>query len=101
MSVVMNMLVRRRWWLAALVLLVVGTFIATSLAAQIVHEHRSVASEATCPICHLLHRVAVKGIASQSVALPRPLVRKVLPRDTVGRLNPFFSTSTPRAPPAA
>ncbi|MDE3136344.1 MAG: hypothetical protein KGL59_07205 [Acidobacteriota bacterium] len=101
MTIVMNMLVRRRSLLAALVLLVVGTFFATSIAAQIVHEHHSVASEASCPICHLLHRVAVKGIASNSIALPRPLVRKVLPRETVGRLNPFFSTSTPRAPPAA
>jgi hypothetical protein len=101
MNVVMKMLVRRRSVFAALVLIVVGTFFATSIAAQIVHQHRSIASEASCPICHLLHRVAVNGIASHSVALPQPLVRKVLPRGTAGRLNPSLSTSTPRAPPAA
>jgi hypothetical protein len=99
MIVVMNMLARRRSLLTALVLVVVSTFLATSIAAQIVHQHRSVASEATCPICHLFHRVAVKGLAAHSIALPRPLVRKVLPRNAAGRLNPYFSTSTPRAPP--
>jgi hypothetical protein len=101
MTVVMNMLKRRRSLLMAVVLVAIGTLFATSIAAQIVHQHRSVASEATCPICHLFHRVAVKGISAHSIALPRPLVRKVLPRNTVGRLNPHFSTSTPRAPPAA
>jgi hypothetical protein len=99
MTVVMNTLVRRRSLLAALVFVVIGTFFATSIAAQIVHQHRSPASEATCPICHLFHRVAVQAVAAQSVALPRPLVRKVLPRNTVGRLNPFFSPNSPRAPP--
>jgi hypothetical protein len=101
MTVVMNMLARRRTLVAALIFLVAGTFFATSIAAQIVHQHRSPASEATCPICHLFHRVAVQAVAAQSVALPRPLVRKVVPRDTVGRLNPFFYPSPPRAPPAA
>lgn len=101
MAVEMNKLLRRRSLLAALVFVVVGTFFATSIAAQIVHEHRTVTSEATCPICHLFHRVAVQAIAAQSVALPRPLVRKLLPRNTVGRLNPLFSPNSPRAPPAA
>lgn len=100
MTIEMNTLLRRRTLLAALVFVVVGTFFATSIAAQIVHQHRTVASEATCPICHLSHRVAVQAVAAQSVALPRPLVRKVLPPNTVGRLNPFFSPNSPRAPPA-
>lgn len=100
MTEMMNRLMRRKSLLRTLVFVVVGAFFATSIAAQIVHQHHSIASEATCPICHLFHRVAVQAVVAHSVALPRPLIRKVLPRNTVGRLNPFYSPNSPRAPPA-
>lgn len=101
MTDAMNRLMRRRSFLVTVAFIVAGTFFATSIAAQVFHQHRSIASEATCPICHLFHRVAVQGMAAHSVALPRPLDREILPRNTMGRLNPFYSPNSPRAPPAA
>jgi hypothetical protein len=82
-------------------LLAASTFFVTSIEAQIIHQHRSVASEATCPLCHLFHRVAMQPIAAPSLAEVHPLIREVFPRETLGLLAPSYSPSSPRAPPAA
>lgn len=93
---------RRRRLLATLAILAASTFFVTSIEAQIVHQHHSLVGEATCPLCHLLHRTAVQGVTGQIVSNPQPLcLKKVLPRNSSVRLSPFYTPNSPRAPPAA
>ncbi len=94
-------LTRRRSFLATVALLAASAFFVTSIEAQIVHQHRSVASETACPLCHLFHRVAVQPIAAPSLAEVHPLIREAFPRETPRLLCPSYSPSSPRAPPAA
>jgi hypothetical protein len=96
----MDILGRRRTWLAALAVLAAFTFLVTSVASDIVHHHSSPSSEASCPICHLSHRVAVRAVPARSVPLPRQLSRKILPHQTLARLNPLYSQNPTRAPPS-
>lgn len=93
---------RRRRLFVAMALLAASTLFITSIEAQIVHHHRSLASEATCPLCHLLHRTAVQGATGQAVSNPQPLcLKKVLPHSTPSRRDPLYTPHSPRAPPAA
>jgi hypothetical protein len=91
---------RRRSLIAALAILAASTFFVTSIEAQIFHQHRSITSEITCPICHLFHRIAVQSISGQSMAHPHPLCLKVVPPTSFEQLEPSYSPNTPRAPPA-
>lgn len=83
-------------------LLAASTLFITSIEAQIVHHHRSPESAATCPICHLLHRTAVRGATGQTVSNLQPhCLKKLLPHSSLRRANPLYTPSSPRAPPAA
>ncbi|HEV2388974.1 MAG TPA: hypothetical protein VGS20_17170 [Candidatus Acidoferrales bacterium] len=87
--------------LAALALTVASVFLFATIAAVVIHHHQSAASEATCPICHLNHQVAVRAVAARALPLPQLRGGRLFLRETFRRSSPPYSLVPARAPPAA
>src|ERR1700684_1249486 len=58
-------------------------------------------SEATCPICHLAHMPALRGLSAATLSEPVLVSWIVLAETQVSHAAPVALDSPPRAPPTA
>jgi hypothetical protein len=70
------------------------------VAAGLVHEHHSAASEATCVVCHLGRAPLAHAAAGAALPLPVVLSSASLDQRALPRLEAVFLQSPSRAPPA-
>jgi hypothetical protein len=61
----------------------------------------SAADDARCPYCHLTHQAPAEPEITHTVSTLEPVAFLPLPEDTTPTVLPVFSSTTPRAPPAA
>jgi hypothetical protein len=81
--------------LALLALLAFSTVVVSDF------DCHSAADDARCPYCHLTHQAPAKPEITHTVSTLEAVAFLPLPEDTTPTVLPVFSSTTPRAPPAA
>src|SRR5580704_3956610 len=90
---------RDRWLHLALLTVAVVSVLFVAAGASLWHLDAP-GSEATCPICHLAHMPALRGMPSNPLPTPTSVERFVPQKTQVAHIAPVSLDSPPRAPPA-
>jgi hypothetical protein len=88
-----------RWLRLAMLTIAVAAVLFVAAGGSLWHLDAP-GSEATCPICHLAHMSALRGMPVGSLPAPVTIQWLVPAEAQVGHSAPVSLDSSPRAPPA-
>jgi hypothetical protein len=82
--------------LAVALILTLGALATHALA----HWHAQASNEQHCQICQVGHAAPPQAAAPVAIQAPVPVARFVLAEHFVSKLDPVYTPSNPRGPPA-